>query len=72
MACRARRPRQPSRNFSTTANFRDTAAAPNFFETLIEAARNPEGIGFTWCNDTRYAVMASLGIVEMGAIVTRG
>jgi uncharacterized membrane protein len=34
----------------------DTAAAPNFFETLIEAARNPEGIGFTWCNDTRYAV----------------
>ncbi|HET9685622.1 MAG TPA: DUF1036 domain-containing protein [Pseudolabrys sp.] len=50
----------------------DTAAAPNFFETLIEAARNPEGIGFTWCNDTRYAVMASLGIVEMGAIVTRG
>jgi len=50
----------------------DTAAASNFFDTLIEAARNPEGIGFTWCNDTRYAVMASLGIVEMGAIVTRG
>jgi uncharacterized membrane protein len=50
----------------------DTAAGPNFFDTLIEAARNPEGIGFTWCNDTRYAVMASLGIVEMGAIVTRG
>lgn len=36
------------------------------------AARNPVGIGFSWCNDTRYAVMASLGIVEMGAIVTRG
>ena len=50
----------------------DTAAAPNFFDTLIEAARNPQGIGFTWCNDTHYAVMASLGIVEMGAIVTRG
>src|SRR6476659_5972827 len=50
----------------------DSAAAPNFFDTLIEAARNPEGIGFSWCNDTKYAVMASLGIVEMGAIVTRG
>ena len=50
----------------------DVATAPNFFDTLIEAARNPEGIGFSWCNDTKYAVMASLGIVEMGAIVTRG
>jgi uncharacterized membrane protein len=50
----------------------DGAAAANFFDTLIEAARNPEGIGFSWCNDTKYAVMASLGIVEMGAIVTRG
>jgi len=50
----------------------DGAAAVNFFDTLIEAARNPEGIGFSWCNDTKYAVMASLGIVEMGAIVTRG
>jgi uncharacterized membrane protein len=50
----------------------DSAAAPNFFDTLIVAARNPEGIGFAWCNDTKYAVMASLGIVEMGAIVTRG
>jgi uncharacterized membrane protein len=50
----------------------DAVAAPNFFDTLIEAARNPEGIGFSWCNDTKYPVMASLGIVEMGAIVTRG
>jgi uncharacterized membrane protein len=50
----------------------DSATSPNFFDTLIEAARNPEGIGFSWCNDTPYAVMASLGIVEMGAIVTRG
>jgi len=50
----------------------DAASAPNFFDTLIDAARKPEGIGFSWCNDTKYAVMASLGIVEMGAIVTRG
>jgi len=50
----------------------DAASAPNFFDALIEAARNPEGLGFSWCNETKYAVMASLGIVEMGAIVTRG
>ena len=50
----------------------DAASAPNFFDRLIEAARNPEGTGFSWCNDTKYPVMASLGIVEMGAIVTRG
>ena len=48
------------------------ASAANFFDTLLEAARNPQGHGFSWCNDTKYAVMASLGIVEMGAIVTRG
>ncbi len=50
----------------------DAVSAPNFFDALIEAARKPEGVGFSWCNETKYAVMASLGIVEMGAIVTRG
>ncbi|MBI3704470.1 MAG: DUF1036 domain-containing protein [Rhizobiales bacterium] len=50
----------------------DAATAANFFDTLLEAARNPQGHGFSWCNDTSYTVMASLGIVEMGAIVTRG
>ena len=48
------------------------ASTPGFFETLLKAARNPEGFGFSWCNDTQYPVMASLGIVEMGSIVTRG
>jgi uncharacterized membrane protein len=50
----------------------DAARGANFFETLIAAARNPEGHGFVWCNDTKYPVMASFGIVEMGSIVTRG
>ena len=50
----------------------DAAQAPDFFDTLLKAAQNPEGPGFSWCNDTKYTVMASLGIVEMGAIVTRG
>jgi uncharacterized membrane protein len=50
----------------------DAASTPEFFATLLDAARNPSGVGFSWCNDTKYTVMASLGIVEMGAIVTRG
>jgi uncharacterized membrane protein len=50
----------------------DSSSKPDFFDTLIAAAGNPEGFGFSWCNDTKYPVMASLGLVEMGAIVTRG
>jgi uncharacterized membrane protein len=50
----------------------DAASKPEFFDALLNAARNPEGVGFSWCNDTQYTVMAALGIVEMGAIVTRG
>jgi uncharacterized membrane protein len=50
----------------------DAASSPGFFDTLLDAARNPQGAGFSWCNDTKYTVMTSIGIVEMGAIVTRG
>jgi uncharacterized membrane protein len=50
----------------------DAASGPEFFATLLDAARNPQGAGFTWCNDTKYNVMTSIGVVEMGAIVTRG
>jgi uncharacterized membrane protein len=50
----------------------DAPAKLDFFDILLKAAANPEGTGFTWCNDTRYPVMAALGVVEMGAIVTRG
>ena len=50
----------------------DSAAKSEFFDTLLQAAANPEGAGFSWCNDTKYTVMASLGLVEMGQIVTRG
>jgi uncharacterized membrane protein len=50
----------------------DAVSKPDFFDTLLKAARNPQGVGFSWCNDTPYTVMASLGVVEMGAIVTRG
>jgi len=50
----------------------DAASQPDFLATLLAAARDPQGHGFTWCNDTSYTVMASLGLVEMGAIITRG
>jgi len=50
----------------------EATAKPEFFDALIKAAANPEGVGFSWCNDTKYAAMAALGTVEMGAIVTRG
>jgi uncharacterized membrane protein len=48
------------------------AALADFFDLLLEAAQSPEGAGFAWCNETPQSVMAALGIVEMGAIVTRG
>ena len=50
----------------------EASSAANFFDVLIDAAQKPAGIGFSWCNDTAYPVMAALGIEERGAIVTRG
>jgi uncharacterized membrane protein len=46
--------------------------AADFFDKLMAAAENPEGYGFTWCNETTHTVMAALGIVEMGSITARG
>ncbi|KQY97196.1 hypothetical protein ASD45_21075 [Pseudolabrys sp. Root1462] len=50
----------------------DAASGADFFTTLINAAQNPEGHGFAWCNDTTYPVMAAIGTTEAGAIITRG
>jgi uncharacterized membrane protein len=50
----------------------EAATGPDFFATLLDAARNPEGRGFSWCNDTKYAVMAAIGTVEGNATITRG
>lgn len=50
----------------------EAATAPEFFATLLDAARNPEGRGFTWCNDSKYTVMAAIGTIEGGATVARG
>jgi uncharacterized membrane protein len=48
------------------------AGRSDFFDVLIAAAQQPEGIGFVWCNETAHVVMAALGVEENGAVVTRG
>ena len=48
------------------------AGRSDFFDVLIAAAQQPDGIGFAWCNETSYVVMAALGAEENGAVVTRG
>ncbi len=50
----------------------ETATTPEFFATLLDAARNPEGRGFTWCNDSKYTVMAAIGTIEGTATIARG
>jgi uncharacterized membrane protein len=50
----------------------ETVSSPDFFKALIAAAQSPEGHGFAWCNDTAYPVMAAIGTMEAGSIVTRG
>jgi hypothetical protein len=50
----------------------DALSKPEFFDTLLDAAANPQGAGLSWCNDIKHTMRASLGIVEMGAIITRG
>jgi uncharacterized membrane protein len=47
------------------------AARANFFDVLLDAAQRP-GAGFSWCNDTGYAVMAAIGSENAGTVTTRG
>jgi uncharacterized membrane protein len=46
--------------------------AATFFDTLLEAARQSETAGLTWCNDTAHVVMAALGIEDKGSVLTKG
>jgi uncharacterized membrane protein len=50
----------------------EASSAAAFFDTLIDAVKQADGIGFSWCNDTPHTVMAAFGIEEAGAVVTRG
>ena len=50
----------------------DAAQAPNFFDTMIAAVETPSATGLTWCNDTKYRVMASVAVDDGKAVTSRG
>ena len=46
----------------------DAANGPAFFQVLLDAMKEADGVGFSWCNETPHAVMAALGVDENGAV----
>jgi uncharacterized membrane protein len=50
----------------------DAANGAAFFQSLLETVKQADGVGFSWCNETSYPVMAALGLDENGAVITRG
>jgi len=50
----------------------DAANGPAFFQALLDAVKAADGVGFSWCNETSFPVMAALGVDENGAVTTRG
>ena len=50
----------------------DAANNTNFFAVLLDAVKEADGVGFSWCNETPHPVMAAIGIDDKGTVVTRG
>jgi uncharacterized membrane protein len=50
----------------------DAANGATFFQVLLDAVKEADGLGFSWCNETSFAVMAAIGVDEKGAVTTRG
>jgi uncharacterized membrane protein len=50
----------------------DAATGAAIFEALLDAVKEADGLGFSWCNETPFAVMAAIGVDEKGVITTRG
>ena len=50
----------------------DVAGGATFFQTMLDAVKAADGLGFSWCNETPHAVMAALGVDDNGAVTTRG
>lgn len=50
----------------------EAAQAPDFFQVMIDAVQAPSATGLTWCNDTPYRVMASIGTDDGKNVTTRG
>ncbi|WP_022724053.1 DUF1036 domain-containing protein [Rhodopseudomonas sp. B29] len=45
---------------------------PEFFDTMVKAVQQPSATGLTWCNDTKYKVMAAVGEDDGKTITSRG
>jgi uncharacterized membrane protein len=50
----------------------DSPGSATFFQVMVDAMKTADGVGFSWCNETSYAVMAALGVDENGVVTTRG
>jgi uncharacterized membrane protein len=50
----------------------DTANGAAFFQAMLDAVKAADGVGFSWCNETTYPVMAALGVEDNSAVTTRG
>ncbi|MFT4275167.1 MAG: DUF1036 domain-containing protein [Rhodopseudomonas sp.] len=50
----------------------DIVDAPDFFDVMIKAVQQPSGSGLTWCNDTKYKIMAAVGEDDGKTITSRG
>ena len=50
----------------------DTATGAAIFTALLDAVKEADGLGFSWCNETQFPVMAAIGIDDKGAVTTRG
>jgi uncharacterized membrane protein len=50
----------------------DAANGATFFSLLLDAVKEADGVGFSWCNETGFTVMAAIGIDEKGEVTTRG
>jgi uncharacterized membrane protein len=50
----------------------DTATGSAIFQVLLDAVKEADGLGFSWCNETPFPVMAAIGVDDQGAVTTRG
>jgi hypothetical protein len=50
----------------------DAANGAAFFQVLLDAVKEADGVGFSWCNETQHAVLAAIGVDEKGSVTTRG
>jgi uncharacterized membrane protein len=50
----------------------DAANGATFFQVLLDAVKEADGVGFSWCNETPYAVLAAIGVDDKGTVTTRG